>query len=202
MYGFYQQYPYSVYPTAYPQEPMNRNWNMYPNPYNSSAPFYSPDVAVDSSFNYPQPPMTRDPSLVLRDYGPHPFAVNIEDAATQNTAYRTALWTGRHLQVTLMSINPGEDIGLEVHPVTDQFLRIEEGQGLVQMGDRENHLTYQKAVSDNFAIMVPAGTWHNVINTGHGPLKLYSIYAPPHHPHGTVQQTKAIAQAEEGPHHR
>ncbi|RQW20365.1 cupin domain-containing protein [Bacillus sp. C1-1] len=127
------------------------------------------------------------------DFGNSPFTVNISDAAKQNQYYRTALWTGEHLQVTLMSINVGDDIGLEIHPDTDQFLRIEQGQGLVQMGSNPNHLHFESGVSADSAIMVPANTWHNVINTGPVPLKLYSIYAPPHHPFGTVQPTKADA---------
>ncbi|MGN7471667.1 cupin domain-containing protein [Brevibacillus sp. SAFN-007a] len=135
--------------------------------------------------------------VALKDYGPHPLAINIDEAAKQNTNYRTALWTGKHLQVTLMSIPVGGDIGLEIHPDTDQFLRIEEGHGLVQMGPRKDRLDYQARLNGDYAVMVPAGTWHNIINTGNEPLKLYSIYAPPHHPHGTVQRTKAQAAAEE-----
>jgi mannose-6-phosphate isomerase-like protein (cupin superfamily) len=123
--------------------------------------------------------------------------VNINQAAKQNSTYRTALWTGNHLQVTLMSINVGEDIGLEIHPDVDQFLRIEQGQGVVQMGKSKNNLNFVRKVSDDSAIVVPAGTWHNVTNTGNIPLKLYSIYAPPHHPHGTVHVTKADAMAAE-----
>ncbi|TWI60042.1 cupin domain-containing protein [Halalkalibacter nanhaiisediminis] len=137
----------------------------------------------------------------LRDYGSQPFVVNINEATKQNNTYRTALWTGSHLQVTLMSINVGEDIGLEIHPTVDQFLRIEEGQGLVQMGDRKDRLDFEANVYDDYAIMVPAGTWHNVTNTGNKPLKLYSIYAPPEHPFGTVHKTKAMAMAAEGAHH-
>ncbi len=137
----------------------------------------------------------------LRDYGSKPFVVNINEATKQNKTYRTALWTGSHLQVTLMSLNVGEDIGLELHPTVDQFLRIEEGQGLVQMGDRKDRLDFEANVSDDFAIMVPAGTWHNLTNTGNKPLKLYSIYAPPEHPFGTVHETKAIAMAAEEAHH-
>lgn len=127
------------------------------------------------------------------DYGKEPFNINISQATKNNNTYRTALWTGEHLQVTLMSINVGDDIGLEIHPTTDQFLRIEQGQGVVQMGTNPNNLTYQANVMDGSAIMVPANTWHNVINTGPIPLKLYAIYAPPHHPYGTIQETKADA---------
>lgn len=133
----------------------------------------------------------------VTDYGKEPFVVDINEAAKQNNTFRTAIWTGNHLQVTLMSIGVGEDIGLEIHPKIDQFLRVEQGQGVVQMGKRKDHLDFQKEVYDDFAIMIPAGTWHNVTNTGNEPLKLYSIYAPPQHPFGTVHETKAEAMAAE-----
>ncbi|CAM4351064.1 cupin [Bacillus paranthracis] len=138
-----------------------------------------------------------DGSISLKDYGSEPFVVNINEAAKQNNTYRTALWTGKHLQVTLMSINVGEDIGLEIHPNVDQFLRIEQGQGIVQMGKSKDNLNFKRNAYDDFAIMIPAGTWHNVINTGNIPLKLYSIYAPPNHSFGTVHVTKADTLAVE-----
>jgi len=138
--------------------------------------------------------------IELMDYGPQPFAVNIRDAVLQNNTFRTALWTGNHLQVTLMSLNPSEDIGLEIHPETDQFIRIEQGEGLVMMGDSQFNLDFQTMVRDDFAFIIPAGKWHNLINTGSVPLKLYSIYAPPQHPHGTVHPTKADAMAAEESH--
>ncbi len=131
------------------------------------------------------------------DYGPKPFAVNIEKATIQNKTFRTALWTGKHLQLTLMCINPGEDIGLEIHPHLDQFLRLEQGQGVVKMGETKNRLDFQARVQKDYAFIVPAGTWHNLINTGNVPIKLYSIYAPPQHPFGTVHKTKADALAAE-----
>lgn len=135
-------------------------------------------------------------NVFLRDYGPEPFVVNIDKATKQNNNFRTALWTGSHLQLTLMSIKAGEDIGVEVHPDNDQFLRIEQGQGIVMMGSSKENLNLQRNVSKDYAIFVPAGTWHNVINKGNIPLKLYSIYAPPKHPRGTVHVTKADAAAE------
>ncbi len=130
----------------------------------------------------PYPENTTINNAVLRDYGPEPFVINIERAARQNNTFRTALWTGEHLQVTLMSIGVGEDIGLENHPDLDQFIRIEQGQGIVKMGGSKDSLYFQRQVCDGFAIIIPAGTWHNMINTGSIPLKLYSIYAPPQHP--------------------
>lgn len=137
--------------------------------------------------------------LQIKDYGDDPFVIDIEKATKQNNTFRTALWTGNHLQLTLMSINVGEEIGLENHPDLDQFLRLEQGQGIVQMGDSKDNLNFQQKVEDDFAIIIPAGKWHNLINTGNEPMKLYSIYAPPQHPFGTVHQTKADAlAAEEG----
>ena len=132
---------------------------------------------------------------VIKDYGPEPLVIDIEDAAAQNLTFRTTLWTGKHLQVTLMSLRPGEDIGLEMHPDVDQFIRIEDGQGFVMMGDSRDRLDFRRYVVDDYIIVVPAGKWHNLVNTGNRPLKLYSIYAPPEHPHGTVHQTKADAEA-------
>ena len=137
---------------------------------------------------------------VLRDYGPRPLVLNIEKAAVQNNNFRIAIWTGYHFQITLMSLNVGEDIGVEMHPNVDQFLRIEKGHGLVQMGSQRDAMNLQANVSDNDAIIVPAGTWHNIINIGNVPLKLYSIYPPPQHPHGTVHKTKADAIAAEHDH--
>jgi len=96
-----------------------------------------------------------------------------------------------------MSIPVGEDIGLEMHPNVDQFLRIEEGQGLVQMGDSRDRMYFRQPAFDDFAIFIPAGTWHNLTNTGNRPIKLYSIYASPNHPWGTIHQTKTIAEAAE-----
>lgn len=133
---------------------------------------------------------------LIRDYGSEPFVVNIEEITKLNNTFRTALWTGEHLQLTLMSIPVGESIGLEIHPDTDQFLRLEQGEGLVQMGKDKNNLSFQKRVSNNFAFVVPAGTWHNLINIGNIPIKLYSIYAPPKHSSGTVHLTKADAEHE------
>lgn len=135
--------------------------------------------------------------ILLRDYGPEPFIINIDQATKQNKTFRTTLWTGNHLQLTLMSINVGEDIGLEKHPNLDQFIRIEQGQGLAMMGDRKDSLNLKRKVSDNDVIIIPAGTWHNLINTGKRPLKLYSIYTPPEHPKGIVHSTKAEAMVDE-----
>ncbi len=138
-------------------------------------------------------------TLNMSDYGPEPFVVDINKATMQNSNFRTAFWTGCHLQMTLMCIPVGGEIGLEMHSNLDQFLRIESGCGRVIMGKNRDRLNYQTNVGDDFAIFIPAGTWHNLINTGSCPIKLYSIYAPVQHPHGTVHRTKA--EADRGEHH-
>ena len=138
--------------------------------------------------------------MELKEYGPNPLVINIEEATEENENYRTALWTGKNLQLTLMSIGVGEDIGLEVHHDIDQFLRIEASHGLVQMGDSEENLDFEKKAEHDDAILIPAGKWHNVTNTGDVPLKVYSIYAPAEHPHGTVHKTRAEAMEAEKHH--
>lgn len=125
------------------------------------------------------------------DYGKQPWVINIEELTTANDKFRVAKWTGTNLQMTVMSIEVGGEVGLEVHPNIDQFLRVEEGTAKVVMGASEDNLDYEQAAGDDFAIFVPAGKWHNIINTGDVPLKLYSIYAPPEHPEGTIHETYA-----------
>lgn len=190
MYNTYMTYPWPYYanPTMY-----NPNFlNPFDNPY---IPF-SDEIKYSPRFDSFQ---SSDEYCLFKpnDYGPEPFVININEASKENDNFRTALWTGKHLQVTLMSIPVGEEIGLEIHPTLDQFLRIEAGEGLVKMGDKKDKLYFQEKVYDEFAIMIPAGKWHNVINTGNVPIKLYSIYAPPQHPFGTVHKTKAEAEAAE-----
>jgi mannose-6-phosphate isomerase-like protein (cupin superfamily) len=122
---------------------------------------------------------------------------DIERATLGNETFRTVLHTGDRLQLTVMRLGPGEDIGRERHQHTDQFLRIESGSGRVEFGRSEDAVDETHDVEDDWAIVVPAGVWHNVVNTGDGDLKLYSLYAPPEHPDGTVHGTKADAMAAE-----
>jgi mannose-6-phosphate isomerase-like protein (cupin superfamily) len=136
-------------------------------------------------------------AMILNDNGPRPNAFDIAAATRHNDNYRVVAWTGRHLQVTLMTIPVGESIGLEAHPDTDQFLRIETGHGKAVMGPAEDQLDWEGVVSGGSSIQVPAGMWHNVINTGDEPLRLYAIYAPSHHAAGGVQPTQAHADREE-----
>lgn len=135
----------------------------------------------------------------MQDHGPNPYVVNIEELTLENENFRTAGWTGKYMQMTLMTIQPGDSIGLEVHEDHDQFLRIEQGLATVLMGDTEDQLESWDA-EDDYAIFVPAGKWHDVVNTGDQPLKLYSIYAPAEHAHGTIHETKEIADAAEHDH--
>lgn len=140
------------------------------------------------------------PEIMLKDYGNAPTVLDIEAYTIGNENFRTTLWTGTNLQVTLMTIPVGGDIGIELHSEIDQFLRIEQGQGQVMMGDAEDKLDFVQEVKADHAVFVPAGKWHNIINTGNEPIKLYSIYAPTEHPHGTVHKTQTEAMEDEHRH--
>lgn len=131
------------------------------------------------------------------DYGNEPLITNISGVSCENPYFRRILWTGEHLQVSLMSVPVGDEIGLEQHPENDQFIRIESGCAQVLMGSSAENLNIQSRINNNYAVIVPAGTWHNIKNIGSVPLKLYTIYAPPHHPKGTVHETRAVAESEE-----
>ena len=134
--------------------------------------------------------------MSIQDYGPQPNAFDIEAATVGNTNYRTVAWTGKYLQVTLMSIPVGSSIGLEKHPETDQFIRIGAGTGRAKMGSNKRKLETWE-VSDGWSVQVPAGMWHDVENTGEEELKLYVVYAPVHHAPGTVRKTSEDADAAE-----
>ncbi len=117
------------------------------------------------------------------------FCDNIEQRTIANDDFRRVLYTGHHLQLVLMTLQPGDEIGSEIHDDRDQFFRVEEGEGAIDIDGVAN------AVSDDFAVIVPAGARHNVRNTGDRPLRLYTIYGPPEHLDGIVQATKAEADA-------
>ena len=136
-------------------------------------------------------------NVTLKDYGAEPTVLNIEAYTMSNNNFRTALWTGAKFQLTLMTIPVGGDVGLEQHIDIDQFLRIEDGQAQVLMGDTKESLTFNQTAEKDFAVFVPAGKWHNLINTGNKPLKLYSIYSPVEHPHGTIHRTQKEAEEAE-----
>ena len=116
------------------------------------------------------------------------YCDNIERRTLENEDFRRVLYTGRNLQLVLMTLQPGEEVGEEVHEAIDQFFRIEEGRGTIDIDGVENH------VEDDFAVIVPAGARHNVVNTGSGPLRLYTIYGPPEHKEGTVHRDKDQAE--------
>lgn len=119
------------------------------------------------------------------------YVGNIEDLTQENTTFRTVLFTSKNQQLVVMSLLPGEDIGEEVHPTVDQFLRIESGEGKVVMNGEETQL------EAGSAIIVPAGTRHNIINTSSTqPMRLYTVYSPPNHPDEKVHKTKAEAMAD------
>jgi len=120
------------------------------------------------------------------------FIENIEKKTLRNENFREVLFTAPHSQLVVMTLKAGEEIGNEVHEENDQFIRFESGEGKVVLDNKEEH-----AVSDGYAMVVPAGTWHNVINVSpEKPLKLYTVYSPPHHKPGTIHKTKAEANAD------
>ena len=130
----------------------------------------------------------------IRDYGGEPFVFNINHAVSMNENFRTTLWTGKHLQLTLMTVPVCGDIGVEMHEEVDQFIRVESGRAKVFMGNCRNNLQKMWYADGNCAILIPAGTWHNIVNAGNTPLRLYSLYAPPQHPFGSVHKTKEDAE--------
>lgn len=134
------------------------------------------------------------------DQGRKPFVIDIEHETLENENFRTTLWTGAHLQLTVMSIPAGGDIGLEVHEENDQFLRVEQGRGRCEMGPTEGNLNFVRDVADDDIILVPAGMWHNVTNTGDDDLKVYALYGPADHEPGTVHPTQADAEADPDEH--
>lgn len=123
-----------------------------------------------------------------------PFIGNIEDLTDRNRDFRRVIHTGAHVQLVLMALRPGEELGDEIHGDTDQFFRVEDGRGEVVIDG------VATPIESEMAIVVPAGARHNVRNTGYGPLRFYTLYAPPQHADGTVHRTKAeadLAHAEE-----
>lgn len=123
------------------------------------------------------------------------YIANIEKLTLSNTYFRQVLYTSQHVQLVIMSLKPNEDIGMEVHTTTDQFIRIEEGEGKVIMNGEEH------VVKNGSAFIIPAGTKHNVVNTSSkNPLKLYTVYSPPHHKDKTIHKTKKAAEADQEDH--
>ena len=128
------------------------------------------------------------------DPGSRFHVMNVPEAARNTTDFRRAVWTGQHLQMTLMSIPVRGDVGAEMHPDVDQLLRVEAGQALVRSGNCQNDFSNAKMLQPGDVVFVPAGTWHNVENCGGCALQLSSVYAPPQHPRGIVHRAKAEAE--------
>ena len=126
---------------------------------------------------------------------------DIESATESNDTFRTALFTGQFMQLTVMRLLPGEEIGKEVHPDVDQFIRVEQGVARLELGFTENDIDETHSLKPDWACIIPAGTWHNVVNDGDTDLRLYSLYTPPEHPDGTVHITKAEADEAEAAAH-
>lgn len=125
---------------------------------------------------------------------------NIEESTLGNAHFREVVFTASQVQLVVMSLPPGEEIGVEMHDHLDQFIRVEAGRATVTMGPSKDEVAESHQVEEDWAVVVPGGTWHNVINSGEVDLKLSTIYAPPQHPHGTVHETKADADAAEAEH--
>ena len=125
---------------------------------------------------------------------------NIEQVTKDNDNFRAVIHTGLHSQLTVMSIPPGGEVGWEAHEQLDQFLRLEQGTARADFGQSRAAVDESYQIEDDWAVIVPAGVWHNVVNTGEGDLKLYSVYSPPEHADGTVHRTKAEADAAEDHH--
>lgn len=123
------------------------------------------------------------------DFGRQPWVTNIEEETRKNKNFRAVRWTGTYLQMTLMSIAVNGEIGKEMHPDVDQFIRVEQGQARVVMGKTSNNMTFSKEIGTEWVIFIPAGYWHNVVNIGSKELKVYSIYSPVQHPKGTIHKT-------------
>lgn len=141
--------------------------------------------------------MNYDYNRSRTDFGPEPWVMNVEQSSMQNKNFRTAVWTGCHMQMTVMCIPVRGEIGLEIHEDTDQFIRVEQGSGITKMGVSRRQPDFQRQISEGDVVFVPAGTWHNIINVGRCPLKVSAIYAPPNHAGGTVHRTKEEAEREE-----
>ena len=132
-----------------------------------------------------------------QDKGDAPVVINIHNETLYNNNFRTTLWTGKYLQLTVMSIPVGGEIGLEIHEHLDQFIRVESGCGKIFMGKNKKDVRFFGTINPDYAVIIPAGTWHNLLNTGNQALKVYSIYAPTQHPFGTIHKTKLDADLSE-----
>ena len=127
---------------------------------------------------------------IFKDNGNKPCVIPLKKLTYLNDNYRVAVWTGTHLQITVMNILPNDDIGGEVHENLDQFLYIERGRAKVLIGESKDKLSVMQYAGEGEGILIPANNWHDVINVGMSDLKVFSVYAPVQHPYGTVQENK------------
>ena len=132
-----------------------------------------------------------------QDLGPKASLLNIRYEAIKNKSFRRAIWTGEKMQVTVMSIPVGGEIGVEMHESVDQLIKVEQGCADIYMGDTKQDIKFVGRMNANYALVIPSGVWHNVVNACSCDLKVYSVYAPPNHPYGTVHQDKKAADAAE-----
>lgn len=146
-------------------------------------------------------PQALAPEMHDTDRGKSPWAVDIEELTIENTMFRKTKWTGEYLQMTLMSIPTDGEIGGEVHPDNDQFIRVEKGTARILMGPSEENITFDKEVTGDWAVFIPAGYWHNLMNEGDTDVKLYSLYAPAEHAAGTVHRTFEESEKDHHHHH-
>ncbi|MGM1054826.1 MAG: cupin domain-containing protein [Bacteroidota bacterium] len=137
---------------------------------------------------------SQETSGTIEDEGKKPWITDIEKATMENKDYRKAVWTGEYMQLVLMSLEPGEEIKLELHSGNDQFIRIESGVARVLMGKEKDNLSFDKTIGDDWIMMIPAGYWHNIINVGQETLKVYTLYGLPVHEAGTVHETHEEAE--------
>lgn len=129
-----------------------------------------------------------------KDPGAVPFVTDMTVRACRNRNFRETVWTGNHLQLTVMEIPLCGEVGAELHPDTDQLIRVEAGQALVLMGECREKMDFRRRLGPGEAALIPCGTWHNIVNDGRRPLKLSSVYAPPHHPQCTIHRTREEAE--------
>lgn len=129
----------------------------------------------------------------MPDFGKQPYVMNIGEAVRQNESYRTTVWTGEKLQVIVMAIGANDESGVEIHKGIDQFIRIESGEGICKMGPEKTKYTFERTLKEDDAIFIPANTWHNIINTGSEPLRLYTIYSGAQYAEGTIHKTRSEA---------
>lgn len=134
------------------------------------------------------------------DRGPGFFTINIEDFTSANTNFRSTVWTGEQMQMTLMSIPVGGEIGEEIHTTVEQFIRVEEGEGEIYIGETQESMKAVQKIKEDEIVFIPLNVWHNIKNTGDKPLKLYSIYAPGEHARGTIHVTMEEGQAHDHDH--